>query len=189
MTIKIDARAVVEENAAIGDGTSIWHFSHIRNGSKIGNDCNIGHAVYVDEGVVIGDRAKIQNKVSIFHGVNIGDDVFIGPHVCFTNDMFPRAFNTEWVVTPTTIEDGVSIGANSTIRCGITIGRFALIGAGAIVTKDVPPFSLVLGAPGKIVGQVCYCAQVLNMDETLPMNVENIKCTHMNIDSIPKSYK
>ena len=186
MAIRIDPRAVVEDGAQIGDGTSIWHFCHVRNGSKIGKDCNIGHAVYIDEGVSIGDRAKIQNKVSIFHGVSIGDDVFIGPHVCFTNDMFPRAFNTEWEVTPTHIEDGVSIGANSTIRCGITIGRFALIGAGALVTKDVPPFALVLGSPGKIVGQVCECAKVLNMDSSLPLDPNEIKCTHTDSLNLPK---
>ena len=186
MTKFIDPRAVVEDEASVGDGTNIWHFCHIRKGSKIGEDCNFGHAVYIDEGVSIGNRVKIQNKVSIFNGVTIGDDVFVGPHVCFTNDMFPRAFNTEWEITPTQIEDGVSIGANSTIRCGITIGRFALIGAGALVTKDVPPFALVLGSPGKIVGQVCQCAKVLNMDPSLPLDSSEIICTHTDSLNLPK---
>lgn len=185
MSIRIDSRAVVENTELIGDGTSIWHFCHVRDGAIIGTDCNIGHAVYIDEGVKIGSRAKIQNKVSIFNGVTIGDDVFIGPHVCFTNDMFPRAFNTEWEITPTTIENGVSIGANSTIRCGITIGKFAMIAAGSIVTKDVPPFSLVVGTPGKVTGHVCICGEIVDSNINPLTNVNDIKCNHNKNLNLP----
>ncbi len=178
MTFKAHETATVDEGAEIGEGTSIWHYSHVRGGSKIGAGCILGHCAYVDENVVIGDRVKIQNKVSIYNGVTIEDDVFIGPHVCFTNDLNPRAFNQDWKITPTKVEKGVSIGANSTIKCGITIGRYAMIGAGAVVTKNVPEFALVVGSPGRIVGQVCYCGEVINREYS-PEKVQiDVECSH-----------
>jgi acetyltransferase-like isoleucine patch superfamily enzyme len=150
----IHESAYVEE-AEIGSGTNIWHFVHVRKGAKIGNNCNIGKGVYVDINVKIGDNCKIQNFATIYQGVEIGNDVFIGPHVCFTNDIYPRAFIwNEEKLERTIVNDGASIGANATILAGITIGEYAMIGAGSVVTKDVPEYSLMLGNPAKIVGKV-----------------------------------
>lgn len=141
--------ANVCKSATIGKGTKIWQNVQIRENAKIGKNCNISKDVYIDFEVFIGDNCKVQNGVSIFHGVTIKEDVFIGPNATFTNDKIPRAFNDEWRVTPTTIKKGASIGANATIICGITIGEYAMIAAGAVVTKDVEPYSLVLGNPAK----------------------------------------
>lgn len=141
--------AHIETNTDIGDGTKIWLNSQIRSGSHIGNNCIISKDTFIDTNVVIGDRVKIQNGVSIYNGVNIADDVFIGPNVSFTNDKVPRAFNTEWTITPTFIHRGASIGANATIVCGITVGEYAMIAAGSVVTNDVLPYSLVMGNPAK----------------------------------------
>ena len=154
--------AVVENDADIGEGTKIWHFSHIREKAKIGKNCNIGKGVYIDTDVVIGDNVKVQNFVSIYKGVKIEDNVFIGPSVTFTNDLYPRAFiwNKEKIM-PTLVKKGASIGANSTILCGITIGEYAMIGAGSVVTKNVPPFALVYGNPARLKGYVCYCGKKL----------------------------
>lgn len=177
--------AEVESGANLGKDVSVWHFAHIRSGASIGDNCVIGHCVFVDENVVIGDRTKIQNKASVYSGVTIGSDVFVGPHVCFTNDLVPRAFNKDWQITPTVVEDGVSIGANSTIRCGITLGSYCMIGAGALVTKDVPPFALVLGVPGQIKGRVCYCGQTISdkydFSESSPDDKRCDKCTDLDI--------
>ena len=143
------------EDAKIGEDTNIWHFVHIRNGAEIGKNCNIGKGVYIDSDVKIGDNCKIQNFATIYKGVTIGNNVFIGPHVCFTNDIYPRSFiwNEEKIVK-TIVKDGASIGANATIIAGITIGKYAMIGAGSVVTKDVADFSLVLGNPAKIKGKI-----------------------------------
>jgi len=157
------------EDAEIGENTNIWHFAHIRKGAKIGKNCNIGKGVYVDVDVIIGDNCKIQNFATIYRGVTIGNDVFIGPHVCFTNDIYPRAFIwNEDRLRRTIVKDGASIGANSTIIAGVTIGRYALIGAGSVVTKDVPDHGLVLGNPARLVGFVCKCGVRLRevMQET-----------------------
>ena len=162
--LKIDKRAVVEDGSDIGGGTSIWHFSHIRSGSKIGENCVIGKGVYVDMGVEIGDRCKIQNGVSVYNGVTIGDGVFVGPHAVFTNDLRPRAqIWGEERLEKTRVGDGASIGANATIRCGITIGQWCMIAAGTVVTKDVPPHALVVGVPGKIVDWVTQSGERLNI--------------------------
>ena len=141
--------ANVCESAKIGKGTKIWQNVQIRERANIGKNCNISKDVYIDFEVFIGDNCKIQNAVSVFHGVTIKDDVFVGPNATFTNDKVPRAFNNEWRVTPTIIEKGSSIGANATIVCGVTIGEYAMVAAGAVVTKDVEPYSLVLGNPAK----------------------------------------
>ncbi|HDM36156.1 N-acetyltransferase [Methanosarcinales archaeon] len=152
----------VVESEDIGDGTKIWHFVHVREGVKIGRDCIVGKSVYIDLDVEIGDRVKIQNFVSVYKGVRIEDDVFIGPSVTFTNDLYPRAeVWGEDKITPTLVKRGASIGANSTIICGVTIGEYAMIGAGSVVTRDIPSFSLVYGNPAEFKGYVCYCGRKL----------------------------
>jgi acetyltransferase-like isoleucine patch superfamily enzyme len=154
--------AIVESDT-VGEGSKIWHFVHIRKDVIIGKNCNIGKSVYVDTEVRIGDNVKIQNFVSIYKGVEIEDDVCIGPSVVFTNDLYPRAFIWgEERIIPTIVKKGASLGANSTIICGVTIGEYAMIGAGSVVTKDVPPFGLVFGNPARLKGFVCYCGKRLS---------------------------
>ncbi len=162
----VHPQAEVEEGAHVGSGTRIWRQAHVRTGAEIGASCNIGKGVYVDTGVRIGSNVKIQNHVSLFEGVTVEDGVFIGPHVCFTNDRYPRAINrdgslksaTDWQVTPTRVAYGASLGAACVIVCGVTVGRFALVGAGAVVTRDVPTHALVLGNPARLAGYVCSSA-------------------------------
>ncbi|RMF06291.1 N-acetyltransferase [Candidatus Woesearchaeota archaeon] len=155
--VKIHESAYVSPDAEIGEGTSIWNNSQIREEAVIGEGCNIGKDVYVDKGVRIGNRVKIQNGVSVYHGVTVEDDVFLGPHMTFTNDLHPRAFSEDWKVYPTLVKKGASIGANATIVCNTTLGEYSMVGAGAVVTKDVPPHALVVGNPARIVGFVCRC--------------------------------
>jgi len=153
--------AIVEDGAEIGEGTRIWHFVHVRKGAKIGKNCNIGKDVYIDVGVIIGDNVKIQNGVSLYRGVVVEDDAFIGPYAVFTNDLYPRSFSRDWEIVPTRIKKGASIGANATIVCGVTIGEYAMVGAGAVVTKDVPSHGLVYGNPARLRGFVCFCGRPL----------------------------
>jgi acetyltransferase-like isoleucine patch superfamily enzyme len=157
----IHATADVDPAASIGPRTKIWNNVQVREGGSIGADCIVGKSVYIDHAVVIGDRVKIQNGVSIYHGVTIEDDVFLGPHMTFTNDLYPRAFDPEWHVVPTLVKHGASIGANVTVVCGATLGEYCMIGAGAVVTKDVPPHALVLGNPGRIVGFVSRMGRIV----------------------------
>ncbi len=156
---RIHPTAEVSPEATIGDGTSIWHWVQVRERARIGARCNIGKDVYIDTDVVIGDDCKIQNFATLYHGLTVGNGVFIGPHVCFTNDLYPRAVNPDWHVVPTRVDDGASIGGNSTILCGVTIGRNAMVAAGAVVTKDVAPHRLVVGVPAHPVGWVCDCGR------------------------------
>lgn len=144
----------VDPSSIIGEGSKIWIGVQIRENTKIGSNCIISKDVYIDESVEIGDNCKIQNSVSVFKGVTIENDVFIGPNASFTNDLVPRAFNNNWQISNTYIRQGASIGANATIICGITIGKYAMIGAGAVVTKDVPDFALIVGNPGRVIGFV-----------------------------------
>ena len=174
--VYIHPTANVSDKAKIGEGSKIWINVQVRENAIIGKRCIISKDVYIDHAVEIGDGCKIQNSVSVYHGVTIKNEVFIGPSVTFTNDKVPRAFNTHWKITPTLIETGASIGANATIVCGIVIGRYAMVAAGSVVTKNVPEYALVMGNPAKIVGYVCKCGNKLdtqNMctlcDKTIPL--------------------
>jgi acetyltransferase-like isoleucine patch superfamily enzyme len=150
----IHPTATVDPRAEIGAGSRIWINVQIRENAKIGSGCILSKDVYIDHAVTIGNACKIQNSVSVYNGVTIGDEVFVGPNACFTNDKVPRANNPDWSVTPTQVKSGASIGANATIVCGITIGEYAMVAAGSVVTKDVEPYSLVMGNPARHVGYV-----------------------------------
>jgi UDP-2-acetamido-3-amino-2,3-dideoxy-glucuronate N-acetyltransferase len=182
---EIHPSATVEPGAIVGPCTRIWHRSHVRAGSRIGRDCSLGFSVFVDTGVEIGDRCKIQNHVSLYRGVVLEDEVFVGPSAAFTNDLKPRAQSPAWELSPTTVREGASIGANATIVCGVEIGAWALVGAGTVVTADVPPHALVVGVPGRVHGWVCRCATVLARERAaLPA-----RCPHCgrapNLDVMP----
>ncbi len=157
----------VDEPCEIGDNTKIWHFSHIMSGCKIGENCNIGQNVVVSPNVEIGDNCKIQNNVSLYTGVTCEEDVFLGPSCVFTNVINPRShINRRDEYKKTVIKKGASIGANATIVCGHNIGRYAFVGAGSVVTKDIPDFALVVGNPARICGWVCKCGEKLDFSET-----------------------
>jgi len=162
----IHQTAVVDAGAIIGEGTKVWHFVHVRGGATIGNNCIIGKSSYIDEGAVIGNRVKIQNFVSVYKGVTIEDDVFVGPSVNFTNDVYPRAFIwNEERLSKTTVKTGASIGANATIISGILIGEYAMVGAGSVVTKNIPAYALVVGNPAKFHCFVCMCGKKLGKEK------------------------
>lgn len=154
VNVFVHPTANVSPQASIGEGTKVWINVQIRENASIGTDCILSKDVYIDHSVKIGNRCKIQNSVSVYHGVEIGDEVFVGPNVAFTNDRVPRAFNADWKITPTRVENGASLGANSTIVCGITIGEFAMVAAGSVVTRDVEPFTLVMGNPARPVARI-----------------------------------
>ncbi len=155
----------VSADAVIGNGVRIWNHSQVRAGAAVGDHSSLGKNVYVDAGVSIGARCKIQNNVSIYHGVTIEDGVFVGPHVCFTNDRLPRAINPDgslkgtedWELETTVVRYGASIGAHSVLLSGLIVGRFALVAAGSVVTRDVPDHALVVGSPARVVAYVCAC--------------------------------
>ena len=155
----IHPSADIAADCHIGEGTSVWNNAQVRGGARIGANCNIGKDVYVDAGAVIGNRVKIQNGVSVYRGVTVEDDVFLGPHMTFTNDMYPRAFNADWQITETLVKRGASIGANATVVCGNTIGEYAMVAAGSVVTRDVPGYGLVMGNPARLTGYVCRCGR------------------------------
>lgn len=149
----------IDDNVRIGEGTKIWHFSHIMSGAKIGKRCKIGQNVFIDRDVKIGNNVKIQNNVSVYRGVTLEDNVFCGPSMVFTNVLNPRSAypkdSSEYCKT--LVKEGATIGANATIICGLTLGRSAFIGAGTVVTEDVPDYALVYGNPPKIMGWMCEC--------------------------------
>jgi UDP-2-acetamido-3-amino-2,3-dideoxy-glucuronate N-acetyltransferase len=153
-SVFIHPTASIHPSAIIGDGSKIWINVQIRENAQIGKNCIISKDVYIDLGVKIGNDCKIQNSVSVYSGVTIADKVFVGPNVSFTNDKIPRAFNATWQITPTGVELGASIGANATIVCGVVIGEYAMVAAGAVVTKDVAPFTLVAGNPARPVATI-----------------------------------
>ncbi len=157
--------AVIDEGATIGEGSKIWHFSHIMPGAIIGNNCNLGQNVFVANGVVLGDNVKVQNNVSIYEGVICEDDVFLGPSMVFTNVFNPRsAVNRKGEYMKTVVGKGATIGANATIVCGYNLGKYAFIGAGAVVTKDVPDYALVVGNPAHQIGWMSENGQRLIFD-------------------------
>ena len=158
--------AVIDQGCSIGQGTKIWHFSHIMTNAVLGERCNLGQNVVVSPGVVLGNNVKVQNNVSIYTGVICEDDVFLGPSMVFTNILNPRsAIIRRDQYVETRVEKGASIGANATIVCGNTIGRFALIGAGSVVTKAVPAYALIVGNPGKQIGWVSEYGHRLHFDD------------------------
>lgn len=161
----------VSPEAVIGSGTKIWQHCQVRENAQIGSNCILSKGVYVDSGVKIGNNVKIQNGISVYHGVTLEDGVFCGPHCVFTNDKRPRAINPDgtlksgddWLVSETLVKRGASIGAHATIICGTVLGEWAMIGAGAVVTKDVPDYGLVIGNPARLYGFVCPCGEKLEI--------------------------
>ncbi len=150
----IHPTASVSPQAKIGVGTKIWINAQVREDAEVGAGCIISKDCYIDHKVKIGDRCKIQNGVSVYHGITLEDDVFVGPHAVFTNDRVPRAFNTDWKILPTLVKTGASIGANATIICGIELGEYCMVASGAVVTKSVPPYTLVMGNPARPVAEI-----------------------------------
>lgn len=160
----------------MGRGTRVWHHAHIRSGATVGEDCVLGKNVYVDTGSFVGDRCKLQNDVNVYQGVTLGDDVFVGPSATFTNDLVPRAFNASWNVVETWVGTGASIGANATVVCGIRIGEFAMVAAGATVTRSVAAHELVAGTPARHLGWVCRCGKVVSRAEESPPTLSCEQC-------------
>jgi acetyltransferase-like isoleucine patch superfamily enzyme len=192
---RIHPTAEVSPKANIGEGTLIWHQAQVREGVIIGQECIISKGVYIDADVVIGSRVKIQNYACVYHGATVEDGVFIGPHVVITNDKYPRAITpdgklkaaTDWEVGRTLIREGASVGAGSVILPEVTIGRFALVGAGAVVTADVPDYGLVMGSPAALRGFVCSCGHRLRQSSVCAEGV-TMRCVHCEAEyRIPQS--
>jgi UDP-2-acetamido-3-amino-2,3-dideoxy-glucuronate N-acetyltransferase len=176
MSVNIHPSAIIDEGAKIGDGTFVWHFSHVCSGAKIGEKCSLGQNTFVGNDVIIGNNVKIQNNVSVYDAVTIEDDVFCGPSTVFTNVFNPRSEVTRKdKYRNTLIKKGATLGANSTIVCGITIGTYAFIGAGALVNKDVPDFALIVGVPAKQIGWMSRFGE--RLIAPLKTNAE-ITCPH-----------
>ena len=166
-SIKIHPTAVIDDGAVIGDGASIWHFAHVCSGAVIGKNCSLGQNVLVADNAVLGDGVKVQNNVAVYGGVTIEDDVFLGPSCVLTNVTNPRSQVSRKTLYETTlIRRGATVGANATIVCGITLGRYCFIGAGAVVTNNVPDYGLVLGNPAKLSGHMSRHGHRLNFDES-----------------------
>jgi UDP-2-acetamido-3-amino-2,3-dideoxy-glucuronate N-acetyltransferase len=167
----------VDEGSVVGEGTKIWHFSHVMSGVTIGRRCNIGQNVVISPGAVIGDNVKIQNNVSVYTGVTLEDDVFCGPSMVFTNVVNPRSHvSRKDEYRQTIVRRGATLGANSTIVCGHSIGRYAFVGAGAIVTRDVPDYALVLGNPARVTGWMCECGVKLASGAQRPAHARCAAC-------------
>jgi UDP-2-acetamido-3-amino-2,3-dideoxy-glucuronate N-acetyltransferase len=180
---EIAETAVVAPTAGIGPATRIWHFVQVREGARIGAHCNVGKGAYIGAQVVVGDRCKIENNASLFEGLIVEDAVFIGPHAVFTNDRSPRATNPDgtlqtaddWEMGHTTVRRGASIGAGALVLPGLEIGRYAMIGAGAVVTRDVPAHAVVVGNPGRLIGWVCVCGH--ERSDEKPPEGEEMRCS------------
>ena len=163
MTNRFHPLALVETDA-LGEGTRIWAFAHVMKGARVGAGCNLGEGVFVEGGVTIGDNVTVKNGVALYDGVTVADDAFLGPHAVFTNDLRPRSGRFKRPpakFAPTTVGRGATIGANATVVCGHQIGAYAMVAAGAVVTKDVPPHVLVAGVPARPIGFVCACGETL----------------------------
>jgi UDP-2-acetamido-3-amino-2,3-dideoxy-glucuronate N-acetyltransferase len=156
--VVVHPTATIDDGCTIGAGTRVWHYSHVMTGARIGERCSLGQNVFVARDVVIGNNTKIQNNVSLYQGVELEDDVFCGPSMVFTNVINPRSHvSRKHEYQRTLVRQGATIGANATVLCGHTIGRFAFVGAGAVVTRDVPDYALVVGNPGRVAGWMCDC--------------------------------
>jgi UDP-2-acetamido-3-amino-2,3-dideoxy-glucuronate N-acetyltransferase len=166
MSYFVHESSYIDENVTIGKGTKVWHFSHVQKGAKIGDNCSLGQNVNISNNVIVGNGVKIQNNVAVYEGVELEDYVFCGPSMVFTNDLTPRSKYPKGPAgyKRTLVKYGASIGANATIVCGNTIGRWAMVASGAVVTKEVPNHALMMGVPAKQVGWVCECGQVLEND-------------------------
>lgn len=166
-TVYVHEQAIVESDD-VGEGTRVWAFAHVMKGAVVGAECNIGGGSFIESGAVVGNRVTIKNNSLVWHGVTIEDDVFVGPNTVFTNDLTPRAHRPsnpdEWL--PTLVQEGATIGANSTIVCGLSIGRHAMVGAGAVVVRNVPSHALVVGNPAQRVGWMCICGARLSAELT-----------------------
>jgi UDP-2-acetamido-3-amino-2,3-dideoxy-glucuronate N-acetyltransferase len=187
------------ESDDIGRGTRVWAFAHVLRGAQVGRNCNIGDHAFVENGAILGDNVTLKNNVCVWMGITLEDDVFVGPNVAFTNDRQPRSprmrevgmryATTEQWLLPTVVERGASIGANATIIPGLRLGRYCMVGAGAVVTGDVPPFALVVGAPARIVGYVCRCGQKL-MDSYRTATCDvcgetpQMRCLHSELEAV-----
>ena len=152
------------ESDDIGPGTRVWAWAHVMKGARLGVDCNVGEHCFIEKGAVLGDRVTVKNGVAVWEGVTAEDDVFLGPNAVLTNDLRPRSKLRHERVGTTLLKRGASIGANATILCGVTVGQFAMIGAGAVVTRDVPDYGLVLGNPARLAGHVCRCGARLKRE-------------------------
>jgi UDP-2-acetamido-3-amino-2,3-dideoxy-glucuronate N-acetyltransferase len=172
----VHVTAEVEPGARIGVGTRIWHQAQVRAGAEVGAGCTLGKNAFVDAGVHIGDRCKVQNNVSVYAGVTLDDEVFVGPSAVFTNDLRPRAVCAEWTVVPTRIRHGASIGANATVICGTEVGAYAMVAAGAVVTRTVRDHQLVAGNPARHRGWVCGCGTVIGRDAEPPADLTCAAC-------------
>lgn len=172
MDYYVHPTSIIDDDVEVGEGTKIWHFCHIQSGARIGKRCSLGQNVNVSNNVKVGDGCKLQNNVSLYEGVELEDDVFCGPSCVFTNDLTPRAKYPKGhaAYKRTLLRQGASIGANATIVCGHTVGRWAMIGAGAVVTSNVPDHALMLGVPARRCGWVCECGEIL------PQNLICEKC-------------
>ncbi len=193
---RVHPTADVEDGVEIGAGTSIWHRAQIRQNARIGAECVVGRDAFIDEGVRIGDRVKIQNQALVYHGVTIEDGVFVGPAAILTNDRTPRAVTTtgdlatakDWTVSPITLRYGCSIGAGAIVVAGVDVGSFAMVGAGAVVTKTVPPHALVAGNPARRLGWVCGCGARLEGGDGQPATSDPSAGSTLSCASCGRSY-
>lgn len=189
---RIHPSADIDPSATIGKGSLVWHQVQIREHASIGSECTLSKGVYIDRGVTIGNRVKVQNHVSIYQGVTLEDGVFVGPNATFTNDFQPRSVTrdgelrteNDWKVIPTVIREGAAICANATVICGITIGKWAMIGAGAVITRDVPDHALMVGVPARIMGFVSYSGNRMVEDETPDLSKLTVRMRDLKSDEI-----